>query len=228
MFSAPVPPRIAIVSSRLALRTMLSEALVSRLGSSPAEMYFDPDELLREPARLLTANVLIADLARTDHYWEMITKVRTGYRQCHVLVITGATGDYVAHRAMEAGATGMIHELDGLEEWIDGVRVVARGGCYQSATCVSSRASFAISTLLTAREHEVLPLVCRNLSDDRIGKRLGISPLTAEGHRSSVLRKLGLADAAALLAFGVAAGIVSPSEIEYRTRERRSAGGARR
>lgn len=44
--------------------------------------------------------------------------------------------------------------------------------------------------LLTPREQDVLFAVAEGLSNNAIGKRLGISPRTAEVHRANVIRKL--------------------------------------
>jgi DNA-binding CsgD family transcriptional regulator len=56
---------------------------------------------------------------------------------------------------------------------------------------------------LTVREEQVLELVADGLTNAEIGRRLFISPKTAEHHVGAVLRKLGLrtrAEAAAYLA----------------------------
>ena len=45
---------------------------------------------------------------------------------------------------------------------------------------------------LTAREREVLALMCAHLQDREIAERLFLSPRTVEGHVSHILSKLGV------------------------------------
>jgi DNA-binding NarL/FixJ family response regulator len=47
---------------------------------------------------------------------------------------------------------------------------------------------------LTAREFEVLAMLCDGLSNAAIAKRLSISPVTVRRHTSSVVQKLGARD----------------------------------
>lgn len=54
-------------------------------------------------------------------------------------------------------------------------------------------------TELTPREREVLQLIARGQSNKEAGRALGISPRTVEGHRASVMEKLGARNAADLV-----------------------------
>jgi DNA-binding NarL/FixJ family response regulator len=67
--------------------------------------------------------------------------------------------------------------------------------------------SATTATPLTAREADVLNLVRRGLTNAQIGKRLYISPKTAEHHVSSVLGKLGVRNRAEAAALSIMAGI---------------------
>jgi DNA-binding NarL/FixJ family response regulator len=63
---------------------------------------------------------------------------------------------------------------------------------------------------LTRREREVLHLVAEGLSAKEIARRLGMSPRTAETHRSHVMHKLGLHSRTELIRFAIRRGIVPP------------------
>jgi DNA-binding CsgD family transcriptional regulator len=60
---------------------------------------------------------------------------------------------------------------------------------------------------LTAREQEVLALVCEGISDQAIASRLGISDRTAHHHVSAVLHKLGVSSRAAAARQAARAGL---------------------
>ncbi|MHA6795634.1 helix-turn-helix domain-containing protein [Pseudonocardia bannensis] len=47
---------------------------------------------------------------------------------------------------------------------------------------------------LTDREHQVLDLVARGLSDREIGRRLGIAERTVKSHLTSAYQRLGVID----------------------------------
>jgi two-component system response regulator FixJ len=59
--------------------------------------------------------------------------------------------------------------------------------------------NFGGRELLTRREQEVLHRILLGHSDREIGGELGISPRTAEVHRSSIMKKLGARSTADLL-----------------------------
>jgi DNA-binding NarL/FixJ family response regulator len=66
---------------------------------------------------------------------------------------------------------------------------------------------------LTDREREIMRLVAEGLSNAAFAGRLVISPLTAKTHVSTVLRKLGCRDRAALVAVAYETGLVSPGAL---------------
>lgn len=62
--------------------------------------------------------------------------------------------------------------------------------------------------LLSAREREVLLLLARGHTNREIAEHLYISVRTAEWHRASIRRKLGISSRAGLVDFAVAHGLV--------------------
>ena len=63
---------------------------------------------------------------------------------------------------------------------------------------------------LTAREHDVLRLIGRGLSNREIADALVISELTVKSHIGRVLTKLDLRDRAAAIVYAFDHGIVTP------------------
>jgi DNA-binding NarL/FixJ family response regulator len=63
---------------------------------------------------------------------------------------------------------------------------------------------------LTAREHDVLRLIGRGLSNREIADSLVISELTVKSHIGRVLTKLDLRDRAAAIVYAFDHGIVAP------------------
>jgi DNA-binding NarL/FixJ family response regulator len=62
---------------------------------------------------------------------------------------------------------------------------------------------------LTPRERDVVILAAQGLTSGMIGERLGIGRRTAESHRASGLRKLGIANQTELVLYALRHGIVT-------------------
>ena len=65
-----------------------------------------------------------------------------------------------------------------------------------------------VVTALTDREMEVLKLIAKGYSNDRIAEQLVISVGTVKGHVSNILSKLHLVDRTQAAAYAWQAGIV--------------------
>ncbi len=63
---------------------------------------------------------------------------------------------------------------------------------------------------LTHREHEVMRLIAEGMGNHEIATRLKISPRTLEIHRGNVMRKLQLRNAAQVVHFAIASGVIIP------------------
>jgi len=117
-------------------------------------------------------------------------------------------------RMVEAGARGFLLKDSQIDDVFDAIRTVMAGGSYFSPQLLSSLASRMHSRddisdePLSAREREILVLVCRGLSNQEIADTLFISKRTVDKHRANILEKTGCKNTAALVVFAIRCGIV--------------------
>jgi len=118
------------------------------------------------------------------------------YPDVAVLVLTTVVDDQLVLEAIHSGARGYVVKDVDTSELVGAIRAVSRG-----ESAFDSRSAAAMvrginakpeveERRLTGREHEVLRLVARGLSNRAIGRRLYIAETTAKFHVSNIMRKL--------------------------------------
>ncbi|MEV6751260.1 response regulator transcription factor [Streptomyces sp. NPDC051214] len=141
-----------------------------------------------------------------------------------VLVLTTFETDAYVFEALRAGAAGFLLKDIEPDDLRTAIRTVAAGQSLL-APGVTRRVIEEFARLkapeaqalrlldpLTDREREVLALVGRGLSNDEIGARLLMSPLTAKTHVSRSMTKLGARDRAQLVVLAYETGLVRAGE----------------
>jgi len=135
-----------------------------------------------------------------------------------VIVTTFELDEYVG-RAIRAGASGFLVKDTEPVELIRAIRVVAGGDALLSpgvtkrllermAVDLADEPDLERLAVLTTREREVLALVGFGLTNDEIGRKLFLSPLTAKTHVSRIMSKLGARDRVQLVVVAYETGLV--------------------
>ena len=147
-------------------------------------------------------------------------RIRADHPDIGVVVLSQFAEEAYAYELLKDGAAGLGYLLKervaNLEELVRALNEVAKGGSVLDPkvveTLVSAKDRMAHSPLaqLTEREREVLALIADGLSSKEIAVRLGHSPKTAETHRASVMRKLGVHKTSSLVRIAIREGLVIP------------------
>jgi DNA-binding NarL/FixJ family response regulator len=137
---------------------------------------------------------------------------------CKRLVLAAQESEETVREALHAGADGFLVLFADLAELISAIRSVCAGRqfiCNSTATRIltahfSGRrpsASPASAPAITGREREVLVRIALGNSNKAIARELGVSPKTVEKHRSNLMRKLQLHNAAAITMYAIRNGM---------------------
>lgn len=106
-------------------------------------------------------------------------------------VVYGLAAPGMAHRALSAGATGVLpDDLDG-ETMKAALTLLEQRKRFSIFSGAIQLKSFDAATALTDRELQVLHGVCDGLQNKEIAHRFGISEVTVKMHVRAVIRKLG-------------------------------------
>ncbi|MBH1933562.1 response regulator transcription factor [Streptomyces sp. AV19] len=140
-----------------------------------------------------------------------------------VMLTTFEVDEYVV-QSLRAGASGFLGKGAEPEELLAAIRIAAAGEALLSPAATKGLIATFLATgggvtparpspsldTLTAREREVLVHVAGGLSNDEIGERLTVSPLTVKTHVNRAMAKLGARDRAQLVMLAYESGLVRP------------------
>lgn len=168
-------------------------------------------------AREFIPNVLLMDLVMPGMDGvEATRKIKTISPRTQIIILTSFHQDEYIFPALQAGAISYLLKDVKASELVEAIRRAARG----EATLHPKIASRVIKTFrdleaeespfisLTEREMEVLKLIARGHSNDKIAEQLVISIGTVKGHVSNILSKLHLVDRTQAAAYAWQEGIV--------------------
>lgn len=151
-----------------------------------------------EVARRLRPDVVLLDFGLPDvDGATAAAQIRRDRPETNVVMVTGLVDEAVVLRAIEAGCSGYITKHQPVDQLIRAVRAVAAGEALISPVMLTKllprlrRTHQHLGGDLTARERDVLGLLCQGMSNEAIGAELYVSVNTVRSHVHNVLTKLG-------------------------------------
>ena len=167
----------------------------------------------------LTPHLLLLDRTMPDmNDIETVAKIKRRYPNARVLMIMPRKAEDLIRASLQTGANGFIRKDATHEELRVAIRSVLQGKSYldmnDSGKVVNAymgdRRPSAGSALdaLTPRERDVLKLVAAGKSSKNIAEFLSLSVKTVGKHRSNLMAKLDLHNAAGLTAYAIERGLL--------------------
>ena len=170
----------------------------------------DGDEAIRLAASL-KPRVVVMDCAMPGTNGLAATReILKQQRDIAILMLSMHSEETLVRHALEAGARGYVLK-DALDLDLAGAVKRAAAGETVLDPKVSRPAALTgeRNRGLTARELEVLQLICDGLSNRAIAATLGLSVNTVAVHRANIMNTLGIHKTAELVAYAMRHGLVN-------------------
>jgi DNA-binding NarL/FixJ family response regulator len=210
--------RILIVDDH----TLLRAGLRALLAQDPALEIIGESGNGRDAIRAvgqLSPHLVLMDLTMPGmNGIEAITEIKRRYPEVRVLVMTLHKTEEFIHASLQAGADGYILKDATHDEFQVAIRSVLQGKTYLSMDVSGKVVSgylgggkstgTGVFSTLTHREREILKLVAEGKSNKEMAEFLCLSVKTVEKHRSNLMTKLDVHNAAGLTAYAIERGLV--------------------
>jgi DNA-binding NarL/FixJ family response regulator len=181
----------------------------------------------------LQPDLLLTDLALPGRSGiELLGEIQRLSPLTRKLVLTAHENEEYIRAALNAGANGYVLKDANSAELMLAIRTVSLGQqflCKAIASKILSgylsghapgdqrAAAPAVTQSITEREREVLTRIALGNSNKLIARELGVSPKTVEKHRSNLMRKLQLHNAAAITMFAIRNGMTGSDPLSNST-----------
>lgn len=151
-------------------------------------------EAVREMERNEFSKVFVDLNLGRESGFSLVEWIRKNYMSAAVFLVTSSSSakDFLYAKKLKVDAYILKDAF--IDDIVYGIRVVERGGRFYSPNLIEQMESFTEKERmlyeLTARETDVLKLLAKGYSNQRISQELYISEGTTKKHISSILAKL--------------------------------------
>jgi DNA-binding NarL/FixJ family response regulator len=195
--SSPSPIRILLADDHAVVRAGIRQ-FMEHAGDIEVIAEADDGEAAKDLIQRHHPDVAVLDIQMPKASGIEVTRwARANVRDVGVLILTAYDDDPYVMAVLQAGANGYVLKTAPLQEIIQAVRDVHAGKSAVNAAIAQKLISqIAHQTEgptiepLTERELEVLTQAARGYTNKAIGKQLGISDRTVQGHLAHIFDKL--------------------------------------
>ena len=212
--------RVMLVEDHTLLRQGLSTMLSSDKNIEVVGEANNGKDAVRL-AGILSPHLIVMDLSMPGtNGTEASREIKKLYPAIKVLVLTVHTAEEYIREALHAGVDGYVLKHATYDELMMAIQSILNGKTYLSPDIAEKivngyldggKGVNPLSTFdsLTLREREVLKLIAEGHGNKHIANYLCVSVKTVEKHRSNLMRKLDLHNAAMLTSFAIEKGLVA-------------------
>ena len=205
---------ILIVDDEVLLREGLRSLLARETFVQGIYEAADDVEFVRQVEQHRIDIVLLDIRLRKVSGVDIMKTVRTMPIQPKVIAVTGLDGVELMINLLKGGVHGIVYKLDGYAEILKAIEAVMTTGSYFPYSILKiiqanlNRWESIPSVTLTFAEKELLKAIATGSTTKEIASDLKMSPATTETYRIRLMKKLGVPNTAALLAYAYRNGIL--------------------
>lgn len=179
-------------------------------------------------ARVLLPDVVVMDIGLPGlNGVETTLEILRFHPKCNIVILSMYEDENSVVGAMRAGARGFILKKASDTNLVDALRIVASGGLYVSpqvsdqlvtrirAGNLEPRHAPAGLEHLSPREMQVLRMVAGGKTSKEIAAVLDLKEHTIRSYRKTLMKKLGVGNAAGLTHLAVTAGLMSAANAQH-------------
>ncbi len=202
---------------------LIIDGLKSLLQDEPDIVFTGGANSMQQAIDFVTNNqvqVVLADINMPEGSGiETTRKLKALQPDIQVLALTMHEDINMIRKMVEAGASGYILKRTNMNEVLEAIRVVAKGGKYLGRDVqeillnnMGQPEKPAEQTenpsRLTQRESEILNLITKELRNEEIAEKLFISERTVETHRRNIFTKTKTKSIVGLIKYAIANGLI--------------------
>jgi DNA-binding NarL/FixJ family response regulator len=169
----------------------------------------------------LQPNIVIMDMTMPElNGLDAAIQIKRRLPRTEILMFTGHETDDLIRRAFETGVKSFISKSEAHHFLIEAIESLSRHKPFFTTTvseilfsnilnrAEGKRDATAPGQRLSPREREIVQLIAEGKSNKEVAETLRISVRTAETHRASILRKLGVDSVASLVRYAIRNNII--------------------
>jgi len=139
---------------------------------------------------------------------DAIAAIRGEFPRARIVVLTTATGDVQALRALKEGAAGYLLKNLVRKELVETIRAIHAGLRKIPPEVAQQLAEHVSEEEISAREMDVLRMVAQGKANKVIASELNITEHTVKNHVKSILSKLGANDRTGAMVIALRRGYI--------------------
>lgn len=208
--------RILIADDHGVFRSGLKQLLSQQKNLTVVGEASNGQELVRRTAELLP-DIIITDIGMPVMDGIAATRELARRKQAGKVIVMSAYGrEEPILQMLEAGALGYILKTADHEEITEAISSVYHQKPYfcreitEKLTEIVSRNYQSTAKLVihfTAREKEIIRMICQELTSKEIAHELHLSKRTVEGHRTRIMDKIGARSIAGIITYAIEKGM---------------------
>lgn len=173
-----------------------------------------------DTAKKLKPEVVVLDMAMPElDGLEALRQIKHALPNTEVVIFSAHHSEEVIEQLFDAGAKSYIQKSDAGRHLVAAIKSLAEHKAFftpaisqilfaKFLSSSSGKKQNGHEHAVTNRERDVVRLLARGSSNKEVATSLGISIRTAETHRATLMRKLGLESLAALVCYAIRNNII--------------------